>query len=108
MASRGVEPWLASAIDSAGTTIAGAINVVGVREVVVTGALTELAPAVMERLASSIERAAMWARFGRIICRPAPRRRAAGLVAAAIDRVLMPAEGWQQEAGMNLARKTGS
>ncbi|MCX5658518.1 MAG: ROK family transcriptional regulator [Planctomycetota bacterium] len=105
--ANGIEPWLAETLDAAAVVIAGAINVLGLREVVVTGALTELPPAAMNRLASSLERSAMWARFGLVICRPAPRRRAAGLVAAAIDRVLMPAQGWQQERGRTLTGRTG-
>lgn len=91
VAAHGVEPWLAGALDAAAVAIAGSINVLGVREVVVTGSLTELPPPVMDHLAQAVQRASMWARFGQVVCRPAPRRRAAGLVAAAIDRVLMPA-----------------
>lgn len=106
IATKGIEPWLAGTLDAAAGTIAGAINVLGVREVIVTGALNELPPVAIDRLASAIERSAMWARFGRVICRAAPRRRAAGLAAAAIDRVLMPAQGWQQERGRTLNGRT--
>lgn len=86
----GVEPWLATTLDALAGTIGGAMNVLGVRHVVVTGALTELPPAVMKHLAAGVERSSMWARFGTVVCEAAPRRRAAGLVSAAIDRVLLP------------------
>jgi hypothetical protein len=37
----------------------------------------------------------MWARFGEVICIGAPRRRAAGLAAVGIDRLVVP----EMEAG---------
>jgi glucokinase len=88
----GVIPaWLGDALDSLGPILAGALNVLGLRRVVVTGSLTELGPAVMQRLETGVIRGAMWARFGEVICEAAPRRRLAGLVAAGIDRLLFPA-----------------
>jgi predicted NBD/HSP70 family sugar kinase len=90
IAAQGIEPWLASSLDAAAATIAGALNVLGVNRVVVTGSLNELSPAVFAHLGGAVERYAMWGRFGRIECVAAPRRRAAGLVAAAVDRVLLP------------------
>lgn len=93
----GVEPWLAETLEATATSIAGAINVLGVQKVVITGSLTELTPAVVDHLSDAIERSAMWARFGQVLCRPAPRRRAAGLVMAAIDRVLLPVELWPDD-----------
>ncbi len=95
----GVEPWLAATLDASATTIAGAINVLGMRKVLITGSLTELTPAVMDHLSDAIERSAMWARFGQVLCRPAPRRRAAGLAVAAIDRVLLPVGLWSNGGG---------
>lgn len=91
----GVQPWLDDTLTATGTVIAGALNVLGLRRVVVTGALTELPEAVVARLGEAIERSAMWARFGQVHCEAAPRRRAAGLVMAAIDRVLLPAPQWE-------------
>ena len=91
----GVEPWLAATLESMAMTIAGAINVLGVRRVLITGSLTELPPIVVEHLSEAVERSAMWARFGQVLCRAAPRRRAAGLAVAAIDRILLPAEPWR-------------
>jgi len=88
----GIEPWLAATLDAAAMTIAGAINVLGVQKVLITGSLTELPSIVVEQLGDAVERSAMWARFGQVLCRPAPRRRAAGLVAAAIDRILLPVD----------------
>jgi len=86
----GIEPWLAATLDAVAITIAGAINVLGMQKVIITGSLTELPPIVVERLGDAVERSAMWARFGQVLCRPAPRRRAAGLAVAAIDRILLP------------------
>lgn len=90
----GVEPWLDESLNSGAIVIAGAMNVLGVRQVIITGSLTELPDVVISRLHDAIERHAMWARFGTVVCRAAPRRRAAGLIAAAINKVLMPAMPW--------------
>jgi predicted NBD/HSP70 family sugar kinase len=90
---RGLEPWLAGALDTAATTIAGAINVLGLHRVVITGSLTELPECVLAHLAAAVRRGAMWGRFGQVECVGAPRRRTAGLVSAAIDRLLCPDMG---------------
>jgi len=88
--AHGVEPWLAESIDAAAVAIAGALNVLGLRQVVVTGSLTELAPAVLEHLSAAVANGSMWARFGKVSCTGAPRRRAAGLAAVGIDRLVVP------------------
>jgi predicted NBD/HSP70 family sugar kinase len=86
----GVEPWLAQSIDAAAVAIAGALNVLGLRHVVITGSLTELAPTVLQHLSAAVAKGSMWARFGRVTCVGAPRRRAAGLAAVGIDRLVVP------------------
>ena len=85
----GVEPWLALALDAAAVAIAGALNVLGLRRVVITGSIAEMPPIVVKRLSSSIVRGAVWARFGKVECQSAPRRRIAGLVASGIDRLII-------------------
>lgn len=90
VAERGVEAWLAENLDAAAVVIAGALNVIGLRHVIVTGSLTELPPAVMEYLSQAIVKGAMWARFGEVEVESAPRRRTAGLVAVGIDRLVLP------------------
>ncbi|HEX2972879.1 MAG TPA: ROK family protein [Tepidisphaeraceae bacterium] len=99
----GVEPWLAASLDAAAVTIAGALNVLGVRRAVITGSLTELPPAAIQYLSDAVIKGAMWARFGEVVCQGAPRRRNAGLVSAAIDRVLLP-ELEENSAAMSGAR----
>ncbi len=89
----GVPAWMKQSLESAATVIGGAMNFAGVRQVVITGSLTELPAVVTEYLAGRIERAAMWARFGSVKISVAPRRRAAGLAMAAIDRLLIPSAG---------------
>jgi len=83
-------PWLIETLTSMGGVIAGALNVLGLRRVIVTGSLTELPPVVLRVLSDAVVKGAMWARFGKVTCESAPRRRAAGLVAAGIDRIVMP------------------
>jgi predicted NBD/HSP70 family sugar kinase len=89
----GVEPWLTEALDHAASVIAGAMNVLGVGELVMTGSLMELGDPVTDALSAAVARRAMWSRFGQIACRWSPRHWSAGLIAAAIDRVLMPVDG---------------
>lgn len=84
----GVEDWLRPSLDAAASSIAGALNILGLRHAVVTGSLTDL-PAATDYLSAAVVRGAMWARFGEVTCTAAPRRRALGLVAAAVERNLL-------------------
>lgn len=86
---RALPLWLQHSLDATAAVIAGALNVLGLRHVVITGSLTDLPPTVVNHLALGITRGAMWARFGEVTVTPAPRRRAAGLVAAGIDRIVV-------------------
>jgi predicted NBD/HSP70 family sugar kinase len=90
IAENGIEPWLAGSLDATGAIIAGALNVLGLRRVFITGSLTELPSSVLGHLSKSIARGALWARFGEVQVEGAPRRRVAGLVAAGLDRLIMP------------------
>ena len=85
---RGLPNWLKRVLDATAATIAGALNVLGLRRVIITGALAEIAGAA-DYLASSINKGSLWARFGDITCKTAPRRRMGGMVCAAIDEVLL-------------------
>ncbi len=90
LTAEGLPPWLRDALEAMGAIIAGALNVLGLRRVVITGHLTELPPLVLTTLGTAVQRGAMWARFGEVICERAPRRRLAGLVTAGLDRLLFP------------------
>lgn len=87
---RGIAPWLAQALDAAAAAIAGALNVVGLRRVVITGSLTELPSSVLAHLSRAVQNGSMWAKFGTVECVAAPRRRTAGLIALGIDRMVVP------------------
>jgi len=86
----GVAPWLVETLDAAGAVIAGALNVLGLRRLIVTGSLVDLPPVVIRHLADAISRGALWGRFGNIHVEGAPRRRMAGLVSVGIDRLVLP------------------
>jgi len=90
IAANGIERWLAYTLDSAAVVIAGALNVLGLRRVVITGSLTDLPPAVIAHLSRAIQDGSMWAKFGQVECVAAPRRRTAGLIAIGIDRLVVP------------------
>jgi predicted NBD/HSP70 family sugar kinase len=87
---QGIERWLAETLDATAVVIAGALNVLGLRRVVITGSPTELPSAVLDHLTASILRGSMWARFGEVHVHAAPRRRTAGMVAVGIDRLVLP------------------
>jgi N-acetylglucosamine repressor len=90
ISKNGIKPWLAQALDAAAAAIAGSLNVLGLRRVVITGSLAELPPVVMQYLSQAVQNGAMWARFGEVECVSATRRRTAGLVAVGIDRLIVP------------------
>jgi len=90
ISENGLEPWLVQSLDAAAVAISAALNVLGLRHVVVTGSLTELPPTVLQHLARAVRNGAMWARFGDVACVGAPRCRAAGLVAIGLDRLVVP------------------
>ena len=92
VAAHGTPRWLARTLDATGDVIAGALNVTGLRRLILTGILTELVPSVVEYLSKAITRGALWARFGELSIETAPRRRAAGLVMVGIDRLALPME----------------
>lgn len=81
--------WLKLSLESAAVDIAGALNVLGLRQVVLTGAFRELPPSAIDHLSNSIREHAMWARFGEISLRTAARRRQAGMVSVALDRMFV-------------------
>ncbi len=92
LSQRGMESWLEPTLEAAAGAIAGALNVLGLRRVIITGSLTELPGAVVEELARLVQRGAMWARFGKVECQSAPRRRGRGLAAAGVEKLLLHEE----------------
>jgi predicted NBD/HSP70 family sugar kinase len=88
--AQGIEPWLAGTLNAMAAGIAGALNLLGLRRVVITGTVTELPPAVFSYLSAGIIKGTLWARFGELKIERAPQRRKAGLVAAGIDRLIVP------------------
>ena len=90
IARNGIPAWLAQSLDAAAVAIAGALNVLGLRRVVITGSLTELPSPVLEHLSQSVRNGSMWAKFGSVECVAAPRNRLVGLVAMGIDRLIVP------------------
>ena len=84
----GLPPWMTASLDAAADTIAGGVNVLGVRHVLLSGALNDI-PGAVEHLSGGIRRGGMWGRFGEIECRPIQRRRLLGMISLAIDEVLL-------------------
>jgi predicted NBD/HSP70 family sugar kinase len=90
ISQEGLAPWLVETLDAAAAIIAGALNVLGLRRLIVTGNLVDLPSVVIQHLAEAISRGALWGRFGKIHVEGAPRRRMAGLVSVGIDRLVVP------------------
>jgi predicted NBD/HSP70 family sugar kinase len=103
VAERGLPSWFTETLDAMATVIAGALNVLGLRSVVLTGSLTELPATVSRYLSDAIVRGAMWARFGAVRCETVPRRRAAGFVAVGLDKLLLPES--RQRLAMEVGRR---
>jgi predicted NBD/HSP70 family sugar kinase len=91
VSERGVEPWLAGTLSATAQVIAGALNVLGLHHVVITGVLNDLPTVVVDFLSNELRKGALWARFGEVACQRASHRRAAGLVTAGLDRLVLPA-----------------
>ena len=81
--------WLTQSLESTAVDVAAALNLLGLRQVVLTGAFRELPPSCVDFLTDSVRQHAMWARFGEISIRTAPRRRQAGVVSVALDSMLL-------------------
>lgn len=96
----GLEAWLAESLDNTAKVLAGVLNVLGIHRVVVTGLLNEFPEFVVKHLAGEIQKASLWGQFGEVICQSAPHRRAAGLVAFGLDRLVLPAEEESRSAPM--------
>ncbi|MEI7768028.1 MAG: ROK family protein [Phycisphaerae bacterium] len=79
--------WLEPSLEATASMIGGALNLLGVRQVIMTGAVDELPARIGADLAGRISQAALWGRFGDVATAVAPRRRALGLVAEAVERV---------------------
>jgi glucokinase len=87
----GIEPWLASSLCAGAAIIGGAMNVLGVGRVVITGALDSMPNYVRSILAEEIRKATLWAKFGDVAVEYAPRRRMRGLISAGIERLVVNA-----------------
>jgi predicted NBD/HSP70 family sugar kinase len=87
----GLDPWLEDTLEATARIAAGALNVLGVRRLVITGRLTEI-PACVSFFAEAVKKGSIWGRFGEVLCQTAPHRRAAGLVAAGLDRLVLPTD----------------
>jgi predicted NBD/HSP70 family sugar kinase len=89
---RGMEPWLQETLNTTAKVIAGVLNVLGIERVIVTGCLNEFPDFVVKHLADELKRCSLWGQFGEVTCQSAAHRRAAGLVAFGLDRLVLPAE----------------
>lgn len=88
--NEGIDDWLKNTLLETANVISCALNSMGLRKVVITGALTEINDEVIAYLRDRVIEGAMWARFGEVECVTAPRRRIAGLVWVGIEQFVAP------------------
>ena len=91
-AERELPAWMRATFDAIAMCVAAALNIYGVRRVVLVGLVTELPAAATDYLVGVIQRSAMWSRFDAVAVNLAPKRRSRGLLVAAIHRFVMPAD----------------
>ncbi len=77
--------WLGRSLEAAAGVIGAAVNVLGLRDVVLTGYVNDLPEAVTGPFAHAVKAGAMWSRFGDVSCRIARRHRLAGMVWRGIE-----------------------
>lgn len=88
--------WLGHALAAGATVIGGALNVLGLDRVVLTGAFEDLPARALDGFRRSLEGGSLAARFGQLHVDVAPRRRARGLVRSVTDRLLIPTADWSE------------
>ncbi|HEY7370739.1 MAG TPA: ROK family protein, partial [Polyangia bacterium] len=91
-AERELPPWMRATFDAIATCVSAALNLYGVRRVVMVGRIAELPAPATDYLIGVIQRASMWSRFDAVAVTLAPKRVARGLVIAGIHRFVMPAD----------------
>ncbi|MBC7782819.1 MAG: ROK family transcriptional regulator [Burkholderiales bacterium] len=89
---RGLPDWMKRSLDAAAISIASALNMLGIRQVILTGCISELPNVAADYLATAMRADTLWARFGEVGCKVAPRHRLVGMVIRAIERTLLTAE----------------
>ena len=92
-ADKEIPQWMRATFDVIATCVSAALNLYGVRRVVMVGRISELPAPATDYLIGVIQRASMWSRFDAVAVTLAPKRVARGLVIAGIQRFVMPATG---------------
>jgi predicted NBD/HSP70 family sugar kinase len=77
------------ALDALSMCIVAALNLYGLRRVVVTGLLSDLGEAARSRVSSMVTGSALWSRFENVSVAFASRQRARGLGLAAFQRLVL-------------------
>ena len=91
-AERELPPWMRATFDAIATCVSAALNLYGVRRVVMVGRIAELPAPATDYLIGVIQRASMWSRFDAVAVTLAPKRVSRGLVVAGIHRFVMPTD----------------
>lgn len=95
-AEKEIPAWLKTTFDAIAMCMSAALNLYGVRRVVLVGRITELPITATDYLIGAIQRAAMWSRFDAVAVTLGTKRRSRGLLLAGIHRFVMPAD-WSRK-----------
>lgn len=91
-----IPAWFAETLQACAITVGGALNLLGLDSVVLTGLFETLPAHCLAKLAQQIESASLAARFGRVKVSVAQRRRAQGLLRRVFIRLVIPTEDWRR------------
>jgi predicted NBD/HSP70 family sugar kinase len=81
-------PWLKETLDATAQNIASALNLFGIRQVILSGGFSDLSTGAWEHLCRGIVNGALPSRFSAVEVELGPRKRFRGLSAAAVNRLL--------------------
>jgi predicted NBD/HSP70 family sugar kinase len=81
-------PWLVETLDATAQNIASALNLFGLRQVILTGGFSELSSGAWEHLCRGVIKGALPSRFSGVSVQLGQRKRFRGLSAAAVNRLL--------------------
>jgi predicted NBD/HSP70 family sugar kinase len=91
-----IPSWFFETMQACAITVGGALNLLGLDRVVLTGLFETLPSHCLAQLAQQIESASLVARFGRVQVSVAQRRRAQGLLRRVLHRLVIPTEDWRK------------
>lgn len=86
---RGLPFFLLPALDAIASTVAGAVNLLGIRQVVLDGPLPHAHSSVVEYVTERVNTLSLWGKFDRVECVASVGSRQQGMASLALDEVIL-------------------